>query len=72
MITSKEIEQKKNVIEVCDDCLDAAYDTVDARVIEVKRKTLETICTTMGDDIPDHRCLKTSGFQDRCDCLCHH
>lgn len=63
-------EKKKYSLRavVCDDCLTAASDFIENPMAE--REALEEICT-VADGMPDHRCLKLEGFEDRCDCLSH-
>ena len=58
--------QKSYKVEICDECMTAAYDEG-----AVTKEQAETICTTLGNEIPDHTCVSREEPGTRCDCLCN-
>ena len=62
--TGTKMERKYSVV-VCDNCLIAARDELGIE----DRAILEERCSS-DEGLPDHICLATAGYQERCDCGC--
>ena len=64
-LENKENRLKRRIV-ICDSCRDAASEE-GAETSEMQ----ETICVTLGNEIPDHTCEAREEPGTRCDCLCN-
>lgn len=58
-------------MDVCDECLTAAYDTFGELNVDVlDKETLMHICINMGSELQDHTCLAKEQPEIICNCAC--